>query len=121
MEGQKHDQGKPRYSLIPPKGMEEFVKVLTYGAEKYDDHNWKKVPDLQSRYYDALQRHVAAYRAGELVDGESGLPHLAHAMCCVAFMMEDSLNEMPPGSVSTFNESMDPPTSMEEVMRNRHE
>lgn len=89
--GSKFDQGKARYSLVPPDAMAGFVDVLTFGAEKYSAENWKQVPDLQNRYYDALQRHLAAYRAGDKLDTESGLHHLAHAMCCVAFMMQDDV------------------------------
>ena len=87
-EGRKFDDGKPRYSLVPPKAMAQFVDVLTFGADKYSDDNWKHVDNLQNRYYDALQRHVAAYRGGESYDDESGSHHLAHAMCCLAFMMQ---------------------------------
>lgn len=90
--GKKHDTGKRRYSLVPHKAMTQFVDVLTFGAVKYGDHNWKHVPMLQNRYYDALQRHVAAYRDGESYDEESGLHHLAHAMCCLAFMMQADID-----------------------------
>ena len=37
MTGKKKDQGKPRYSLVPINAEEEFVKVLTFGADKYSD------------------------------------------------------------------------------------
>jgi hypothetical protein len=90
--GKKYDDGKPRYSLVPPDSMSQFVDVLTFGAKKYGDHNWKKIPDLQDRYYDALQRHVASFRAGDRLDDESGLHHLAHAMCCISFMMQDDVD-----------------------------
>lgn len=89
--GNKDDAGKPRYSLVPADAMAQFVDVLTFGAKKYGDHNWQQVPNLQDRYYDALQRHLTAYRAGDELDDESGLHHLAHAMCCVAFMMQDNI------------------------------
>jgi hypothetical protein len=72
--------------------MAEFVNVLTYGANKYSDDNWKLVPNLQDRYYDALQRHVAAFRNGDKLDDESGFHHLAHAMCCIAFMLQDDID-----------------------------
>jgi len=89
--GKKYDDGKPKYSLIPPLVMPEYVAVLTFGAAKYGDHNWRLVAPLQDRYYDAMMRHLEAYRSGELLDGESGKHHLAHAMCCLSFMMQDSL------------------------------
>lgn len=83
----KHDSGKPMYSLIPPKAELEMVKVLTFGASKYSPNNWKNVNDL-NRYVDAAMRHIAQFRIGETLDSESGLHHLAHAMCCLSFIVE---------------------------------
>lgn len=87
IEFQKHDQGKPRYSLIPPLAEEEMVKVLTFGANKYAPNNWQNVDDM-SRYVDAALRHIASYRKGERNDAETNLHHLAHAMCCLAFIVD---------------------------------
>jgi dATP/dGTP diphosphohydrolase len=89
--GQKHDEGKPRYSLMPPEVLAEVVEVLTFGAAKYGDHNWKTIDNLQGRYYDALQRHVEDYRQGEKVDEDSAKHSLAHAICCLVFMMADDM------------------------------
>ncbi len=86
--GEKHDQGKTRYDLIPSKSLRELAEVLTFGAEKYAPDNWKKVPEPEKRYYSALLRHLEAWREGELIDGESGKPHLAHALCCLTFLNE---------------------------------
>lgn len=35
----------------------------------------------------AAMRHLAARAEGVLVDEESGLPHLAHAVCSLLFAM----------------------------------
>ena len=86
--GEKHDHGKPRYDLEQTLAIEEYIKVLTFGAEKYSPDNWRKVPDLHRRYYAAARRHMASWKKGEAHDGESGLHHLAHAMCCIAFLLE---------------------------------
>lgn len=86
-EGRKFDIGKVRWSLLPYGTMEEVLTVLEYGAQKYAENNWKKVPDAQRRYYDAAMRHLDAWRHGEEVDPESGSSHLAHAVCCLMFMM----------------------------------
>lgn len=86
-EGVKYDASKPRWSLIPIGTMEEVVKVLEYGANKYSPDNWKKVPQMEIRYYDAAMRHIDAYWKGEYLDEESGQPHLAHAVCCLLFLM----------------------------------
>jgi hypothetical protein len=88
MTGVKYDQDKPRWSLLPMDLIEATVKVLTDGAKKYADNNWKYVRPFRERYYDALMRHIMAWNQGEEFDPESGLPHLAHAMCCMVFLHE---------------------------------
>lgn len=86
--GRKFDGGKLQYGLIPPLALAEMVKVLTFGAEKYEPDNWKRVPDSKRRYFDAMERHIWAYKGGEVIDPESGIHHLAHAMCCLSFLYE---------------------------------
>ena len=92
MDGVKYDGEKPKMHLLPPKAVFEVSKVLTYGANKYDEENWRKVPDLQTRYSAAALRHIFAHLDGEELDEESGLDHLAHAICCLLFKLEDKLN-----------------------------
>ena len=82
----KFDYGKLQYSLIPQEVMKELAKVLTYGADKYGAENWK-LCDNKSRYVDALYRHLEAWRGGELLDKESGLSHLSHAITNLAFLI----------------------------------
>jgi len=86
--GRKFDGGKLQYSLIPPMALKEMVHVLTFGAEKYEPDNWKHVPDSKRRYFDAMQRHIWAWKEGEQIDPESGIHHLAHAACCLFFLYE---------------------------------
>lgn len=87
MSGKKYDQGKLRHSLMPPGVINQILEVLEYGAKKYSEDNWKKVPNARNRYYDAAMRHLDAWVQGEVIDEESGLSHLAHCMCCLAFLM----------------------------------
>lgn len=86
-EGVKYDQGKLRWSLVPNGVMQEYIKVLEYGAVKYAENNWQRVPNATTRYYDAAMRHIDAWWQGEMDDPETGMPHLAHAMCCITFLM----------------------------------
>jgi len=85
--GVKYDSSKPRWSLLPWKQTSEVVEVLTLGSEKYADDNWKVVPNAPTRYLDAALRHITAWTAGERTDTETGKSHLAHAVCCLLFMM----------------------------------
>jgi hypothetical protein len=86
--GRKFDGGKLQYSLVPPNALEAMVEILTFGAQKYEPDNWKKVPDAKRRYFDALQRHLWAWCKGEQLDQETGKNHLAHALCCLMFLYE---------------------------------
>ena len=62
-------------------------KVLTAGSQKYSDDNWKNCDDY-TRYVGAAMRHMEAYRSGEYYDEETGLPHLAHMLTNIAFLLE---------------------------------
>ena len=85
--GVKYDNDKPQWSLMPWTALKEVVDVLTYGAKKYAPDNWKKVPNARQRYIDAGFRHFTAYAGGEKNDSETGISHLAHAMCCMLFLL----------------------------------
>lgn len=84
--GAKLDKGKLRYDLYPPEVLESVVQILTFGAEKYSPNGWKEVSDANNRYYSAMMRHLEAWRQGEEVDPESGMPHLSHVLCNVTFL-----------------------------------
>ena len=86
-EGVKYDQEKLDWSLLPIEPIEEVVKVLMFGAKKYAPDNWKKVPDAERRYYNAAMRHLTSWQKGEKLDSETGLSHLAHALCCITFLL----------------------------------
>ena len=85
--GMKFDSGKLRWDLLPFKELEDIVKVLTFGANKYKDNNWMFVENAKSRYFAAAMRHLAAYQKGELIDEETGLTHLSHAATNLMFLM----------------------------------
>lgn len=92
--GVKYDNGKPRTDLLPPRTLLEVAKVLSFGAQKYDPNNWKKVEDLQARYTAAALRHLMDHMVDpDAVDAESGIDTLAHAICCLMFKLEDKLEK----------------------------
>ena len=91
--GVKYDSEKPRMHLLPPKAITEVAKVLTFGAQKYDEDNWRKLDDLQNRYTSGALRHIFAHMDGEQLDPESGISHLAHALCCLLFKLEIELEQ----------------------------
>lgn len=85
--GKKYDNGKPRWDLLPLHIVAAVVEVLTHGASEYGDHNWLLVDKGKQRYYAAFHRHLYAWYSGDRVDKKSGLPHLAHAICNLMFLM----------------------------------
>ena len=93
MEAAKHDTGKPHPSYVPPEIIEAVMQVREYGNAKYHDpQNWRLVSP--ERYHEAMLRHVlAAWKDPYSIDEESGLLHIAHIACNIAFMLalkEDS-------------------------------
>lgn len=89
----KADGGKLRLTLVPMKIIERIAAVRMYGVKKYpDEQGWRKVSSR--RYRDALLRHTLSYIAyPDGVDEESGLPHLWHIACNVAFLCEKEAEE----------------------------
>jgi hypothetical protein len=74
----KYDTGKLRYDLIPPEILEGLARVYTFGSEKYGDNTWQGIEP--KRYEGAAFRHFQDYRKGKILDDESGIEHLYHAM-----------------------------------------
>lgn len=91
-QGPKYDGGKPDWTLLPMFAIEEVVKVLDFGASKYYRGSWRKVPEAKRRYIAAAYRHFMDYYFRGIVnDEESGMHHLAHAACCVLFVLQIDL------------------------------
>jgi hypothetical protein len=68
---------------------DSILRVLEFGAAKYEPESWRKVPDGVRRYTDALIRHAIACNVDEdAVDPESGLRHVDHMACNAAFLLE---------------------------------
>lgn len=86
----KADRGKPRLSLVPFGILYAVARVREFGCRKYPDggpDNWKTV--APERYRDAAFRHLLKYISDPGgVDEESGLPHLWHLACNIAFLCE---------------------------------
>jgi len=84
----KADNGKPRVTLVPLQIIRDIARVREFGLQKYKEkESWKSVEP--ERYRDALLRHCMLYIENPFgLDEESGLPHLWHLACNVAFLCE---------------------------------
>lgn len=93
----KFDAGKPQLRLVPTDILVAIARIREYGNRKYDADSWKLVPNAKERYTDALLRHIKEFVDDPTgFDEESGLPHLWHAACNIAFLCyfykEDFIN-----------------------------
>lgn len=93
--GIKHDQEKLKPTLLfddMPLAIQEMLKVLKYGADKYAEGNWLKVDNGESRYRNACDRHRLQSSIEEY-DAESGLLHLAHEAVNAVMLLELKLRD----------------------------
>lgn len=90
----KYDEGKLLWHLLPLWATRAVIQVLMHGAAKYREWNWAEGGDY-SRLYNAAMRHLTAWWDGEDLDPDSGLNHLGHAACCVLFLLELQLRDIP--------------------------
>lgn len=113
--GLRYNEGKRQWSLVDFESLEPMVEVLEYGAHKYSVYedeqgiqykgdeisisyvkeknlkvissgrdNWKKGFPL-TEISESLLRHQFALLKGELIDPQSGLPHIGHLLCNALF------------------------------------
>ena len=86
----KEYTGKINYCLVPRRLLTAVARIREYGNRKYasgGSDNWKKVEP--ERWREAAFRHFLAYLDDPLgMDEESGLPHLWHLACNIAFLCD---------------------------------
>ena len=83
------DDGKLPLAWLPWAAMESVSRVQAYGHKKYRDfNNYRKGMEVTRNTSCAL-RHITAYLKGETIDPESGEHHLAHAICRLAFILQN--------------------------------
>lgn len=82
--GKKYDSNKLEWDLLPIDALTVIIRVFMFGASKYGKRNWENGMAF-SRLYNAAARHMTKWYAGETVDPETGINHLAHSI--VSLMM----------------------------------
>ena len=117
----KADAGKPKVSLVPTQIIYAIAKVREYGNNKYPEggpDNWKNV-EIE-RYRDAAYRHLLEYiKDPHGYDKESGLPHLYHLACNVAFLCELETFNIKIRKTAEIKRNSAPPSdlSIEDIMK----
>lgn len=61
---------------------------LLDGMLKYGRQNWRDAGVRASIYVDACRRHLDAWYEGEECAPDNGVPHLAHALACLAIIID---------------------------------
>lgn len=80
--------GKIPLHLWPATATAMGAMGLLDGYKKYGKANWREAGVRASVYVSACQRHLAAWFENEDNDPESNLPHLAHALACLAILVD---------------------------------
>ena len=65
--------------------LEALGEVTSYGAKKYSPDNYKN--EKIESYINSFFRHFIAWKKGQELDPESGLPHLHHMLTNISFMV----------------------------------
>lgn len=90
----KFDSNKTDWAILPFGALEEIVKVLKFGEEKYARGNFASASGLNySRLINSIFRHTISFARGQDKDPESGLSHIAHVGCCVIFLLHYIVNK----------------------------
>lgn len=79
---------KPQLHLVPPSSLVACARVMELGAKKYGPYNWRKDPVKMSVYIAAAKRHIDQAFDGQDKDSESKESHFAHAMACMAIILD---------------------------------
>jgi len=83
--GLRFNEGKNRLDLVPSELIEGVGRVLTMGANKYEDRNWEKGMKW-STVLASLKRHLMAFEKAEDYDKESGELHIDHVLTNALFL-----------------------------------
>lgn len=79
---------KPPLRLLPAAALIYMSRVMGLGAKKYGPYNWRGKKIKLTVYLEAAMRHVLQKLDGEDLDPESNQPHEAHAMACMAILLD---------------------------------
>lgn len=74
--------------LNPPSALIYMALGFADGSVKYGPFNWREKSVAASVYLAAVKRHIEAWQDGEENAPDSGYPHLAHALACLAILVD---------------------------------
>lgn len=83
--GSRFNANKTMVQLVDPLAVEGLARVLTKGAIKYGENNWRKGLSWMETI-GSLERHLLAIKRGEVTDPETGEQHIDHLGCNWMFL-----------------------------------
>ena len=84
-----YDEGKAPLAYVPWAAIDEMAMVQAYGHKKYKDYNNFRKGMEVGRNLSCAIRHIRDFMDGNDLDSESGRSHLGHAMCRLAFVIQN--------------------------------
>lgn len=108
-EALRFNEGKPKLGYFArsfPWMQECVARVKEFGANKYEDGNWRLGAKPDEEYLDSLARHMAYFLGGEFYDDDSGCAHLGHAVWNLCALAELNYGNMPTIDEKKFRERM---------------
>ncbi len=82
---------KVPWSTVPLRVVAEIGLAMLEGALKYGRHNYRVAGVRASVYFDAFNRHTAAWWEGQDVDPASGLSHITKAIASLVVLRDSML------------------------------
>lgn len=87
-----HGLKKLPLDLIPIVALVQEAAVYGLGADNpakaYGRYNWRETPIDADTYRGAIERHLMLWLAGEDLDPESGVSHMAHIRACCGILLD---------------------------------
>ncbi len=105
----RFNTGKPMLSYFRRSfswALEAVARVKEFGANKYDDDNWRHGGKPDAEYLDSLDRHLDAFLNGEVYDKDSGCHHIGHAIWNLCALMELNYKNKPVINKDLFDQQM---------------
>lgn len=90
-EAKRYNAGKPKLGYFARsfhKALEAIARVKEFGANKYEEDNWRLGNKPDSEYLDSMARHLDLFQKGEQYDEDSGCHHLGHAIWNLCALLE---------------------------------
>lgn len=105
----RFNEGKPKLGYFArsfPKMLEAVARVKEFGANKYNEGNWRLGNKPDEEYIDSMYRHLDCFLKGEHYDEDSACLHLGHAVWNLCALLELNYPDLPAIDAERFAERM---------------